>query len=482
MQRFLRRVAVAWTLTLATVVLGTVTLPTLAMATGAPVGDDAVTSFSLKNGMQVVVIEDHRAPVVVDMVWYRVGAADEKPGQSGIAHFLEHLMFKGTDRMKPGEFSATVAALGGSDNAFTSWDYTGYYQRIAARHLGQMMAMEADRMRHLNLTPQVVATERQVILEERSQRIDNNPGALFNEQMRAAQFLASPYGIPVIGWRHEMEKLSRDQALAFYHSYYAPNNAVLIVAGDATPQQVRSLAERHFGPLAPTPDLPPRARPQEPPQLAARHLTMSDPRVADAYLRRSYLAPNRRPGDQHQAAALAVLAELLGGSAQTSVLARALQFDQHLAVYTGAGYDGTSVDPTTFSLTVVPAKGVTLPQAEAALDRVLAGFLASGPDPKELARIKTQIHASEIYARDNVAGLGRRYGAALSAGLQIKDVQDWPRALEAVTPEDVRAAARAVLVPARSVTGYLTPAPGATAGTETPKSAPVLAPEKEVTQ
>nr|WP_051646205.1 pitrilysin family protein [Allgaiera indica] len=452
------------------------------MTPGARAADEAVTSFSLKNGMQVVVIEDHRAPVVVNMVWYRVGAADEKPGQSGIAHFLEHLMFKGTDRLKPGEFSATVAALGGSDNAFTSWDYTGYYQRIAARHLGRMMEMEADRMRHLNLTPEVVATERQVILEERSQRTDNNPGALFNEQLRAAQFLASPYGTPVIGWRREMETLSRAQALAFYHTYYAPNNAVLIVAGDATPQQVRQLAERHFGPLKPTPDLPPRARVQEPPQLAARHLTMSDPRVADAYLRRSYLAPNRRAGDQRQAAALAVLAELLGGSAQTSVLARALQFDQHLAVYTGAGYDGTSVDPTTFSLTVVPAKGVSLAQAEAALDQVLARFLATGPDPQELARIKTQINAAQIYARDNVAALGRRYGAALSAGLTVEDVKDWPRTLDAVTAEDVRNAARAVLVPEHSVTGYLTPPPGARAATAAPRAARIPAPQNEVTQ
>lgn len=458
-------------------------LTALALAAGLvrpAQAEDQVTSFSLKNGMQVVVVEDHRAPVVVNTVWYKVGAADEKPGQSGIAHFLEHLMFKGTDTMKSGELSATVSALGGSDNAFTSWDYTGYYQRVAAPHLGRMMEMEADRMRHLKLTPDDVTTERQVILEERSQRIDNNPGALFNEQMRAAQFLASPYGIPVIGWRREMETLDRAEALAFYRTYYAPNNAILVVAGDATPEEVRSLAERTFGPLDPTPDLPPRARPQEPPQLAARHLTMSDPRVADAYLVRTYLAPNRQPGDQKQAAALSVLSALLGGSAQTSVLARKLQFDSQIAIYTGAGYDGNAVDPTTFSISVVPANGVSLEAAEAALDTVLANFLKSGPDPEELARIKTEVRAGQIYGQDNVAGLGRRYGAALATGLSVKDVQDWPKALEAVTADDVMAAARDVLVPARSVTGYLMPTRDAPAR---PKGTPQIpTPTGEVTQ
>lgn len=445
----------------------------LALAGALPLrASDKVTGFALKNGMQVVVIEDHRAPAVVNMVWYKVGAADEKPGVSGIAHFLEHLMFKGTDKMKAGELSATVAAQGGSDNAFTSWDYTGYYQRVAADRLGLMMQMEADRMRHLKLTPEVVKTERDVILEERSQRIDSNAGALFAEQMRAAQFLNSPYGIPIIGWRQEMEKLTREEALSFYRTYYAPNNAILVVAGDVTPEKARALAEANFGPLKPTPNLPPRARPQEPPQLAARHLSMSDSRVADPYLRRTYLAPNRKPGDQKEAAALTVLADLLGGSAQTSVLARALQFDAHVALYTGTSYDSTSLDPSTFGITLVPAKGVSLQEAETALDKTLATFLKTGPDPEELARIKTEIRASQIYGQDNVQGLARRYGAALAVGLSLKDVKDWPDVLESVTADDVMAAARAVLVPAHSVTGYLTPADGTTTGTARNAAAP----------
>jgi zinc protease len=196
------------------------------------------TTFTLGNGMQVVVLEDHRAPVVVHMVWYRVGAADEPAGHSGIAHFLEHLLFQGTDNLAPGELSKVVSKNGGSDNAFTSWDYTAYFQRIAADRLELVMSMEADRMRHLKLTEEDVATERNVILEERNMRTDNEPGALFNEQMRAALYMNSPYKIPIIGWRHEMEALSRQDAFDMYARYYAPNNAILVVAGDVEPEAV----------------------------------------------------------------------------------------------------------------------------------------------------------------------------------------------------------------------------------------------------
>src|SRR6056297_2795767 len=214
-----------------------------------PLRAETVSGFTLDNGLEVVVIEDTRAPVVVHMLWYRVGAADEPPGKSGIAHFLEHLMFKGTDTLAPGEFSETVKANGGSDNAFTSWDYTGYFQRVAADRLPLMMEMEADRMRNLAMSEDDVRTERQVILEERSQRVDSDPASQFGEQRRAAQYLNHPYGIPIIGWRHEMETLDQDAALDFYRQYYAPNNAILIVAGDADPDEVRRLAEKHYGPI-----------------------------------------------------------------------------------------------------------------------------------------------------------------------------------------------------------------------------------------
>ncbi len=434
-------------------------LTTLALVAGlltTPAqAEGEVTDYTLDNGMQVVVIEDHRAPVVVHMVWYRTGSADEPPGKSGIAHFLEHLMFKGTDDMEPGELSRVVEANGGSDNAFTSSDYTAYYQRVAADRLGLMMRMEADRMRDLVLSEEDVATERDVILEERATRTDSEPAALFREELRAALYRNHPYGTPNIGWRHEIAALDRDDALAFYRRYYAPNNAVLVVAGDVEPEAVLALAREHYGPLAPTEGLEARVRPQEPPSRAARRLTYADPRVAQPYLIRSYLAPERDSGDQEEAAALVYLAEVLGGSGATSVLGRALEFDSQIAVHTSAGYGATSLDTTSFGLVVVPADGVSLDEAEAAMDATLAEFMETGVDPEQFARIQMQIRASEIYALDDVGDIADRYGRALTSGLNVADVEAWPEVLQAVTPEDVMAVAAEVLDERRSVTGWL---------------------------
>lgn len=435
-------------------------LPVMAAETG-----EQVTSFTLDNGLEVVVIEDHRAPVVVHMIWYRAGSADEPRGSSGVAHFLEHLLFKGTDTLEPGEFSATVAANGGSDNAFTSYDYTAYHQRVAADRLGLMMQMEADRMVNLKLGEDDIATEREVIIEERNQRIENNPSALYREQKQAAQYLHHPYGTPVIGWRHEMEQLDRAAARSFYDTYYAPNNAVVVVAGDVTPDEVRDLAQTHYGPLVANPTLGPRDRVDEPQQLAARHLTFRDPRIAQPYLMRSYVVPERNPGAQSDAAALTLLAEILGGG-QTSVLTRKLQMEEQKLVYSSAYYNGTSLDNTEFGLVAVPAPGTTLQETEVALDRVLAEFIATGVDPDQLERIKFQLRAQRIYARDDVARLARLYGMALSTGLTIEDVQAWPDVLQAVTADDIVAAARDLLDDRASVTGYLTGADGDTTAKE----------------
>jgi zinc protease len=429
----------------------------LAIGLGAAASVQAapVTTYGLDNGMQVVVIEDHRVPVVVHMVWYRIGGADEDPGHSGIAHFLEHLMFQGTKEIAPGEFSKIVAAEGGNDNAFTTLDYTAYFQRVAADRLGLMMTLEADRMRNLNLTQQDVDTELQVILDERNQRVDSDPGSLFREQMMAAQYMNAPYGVPVIGWRHEMEGLTRQDALDFYQANYAPNNAILIVAGDVKPQEVLALAKEHYGPVPPSDRIRDRNRPSEPPQLAERRLQMVDERVSDPYVMRTYLAPERNPGDQKQAAALTLLAEILGGNSTTSVLAKALQFDSQKAVYAGAFYDGTTLDAASFGLVIVPVPGESLKQAEAALDAVVAKFMEDGVDAEDLARIKAQIRADTIYGDDNTQGLARKYGAALSVGLTVQDIQDWPEIQQAVTAEDVMAAAEAVLDRRHAVTGWL---------------------------
>ena len=422
-----------------------------------------VSTFTLDNGMEVVVLEDHRAPVVVHMVWYRAGSADEVAGTSGIAHFLEHLLFKSTDTLDSGELSRVVAANGGSDNAFTSYDYTAYFQRIASDRLDLVMGMEADRMRNIRFTPEEVETERQVIIEERNQRTDSDPGAIFSEHRNAAQYLNHRYGVPIIGWRHEMEALTIEDAKAFYDRHYWPNNAILIVAGDVTADEVRALADKHYGAIPANPEVTRRDRPQEPPQLAERRLTYADARVAQPYVIRTYLAPERDPGAQEDAAALLMLAEVLGGSGATSVLGRELQFETQTAIYASAFYDGTSFDDTTFGLIVVPAAGVGLQEAEDAMDAVIAEFLTEGVDETQLARIKTQLSASLIYAEDDLSSLARRYGSGLTSGLTIEDIEAWPDILQAVTADDIIAAATAIFDRDNAVTGWLTGAPEPTA-------------------
>ena len=430
-----------------------------AFATFAPVLTQAeeVTTFQLDNGMDVVVIEDHRAPVVVHMLWYRAGSADEPVGSSGVAHYLEHLLFKATDTVESGEFQRVVAENGGSDNAFTSYDYTGYFQRVAADRLPLMMQYEADRMNNLVLTEDDILTERGVILEERNQRTENSPNALAREQMRAAQFLNHRYGVPIIGWKHEMETLDMDDALTFYELYYSPNNAILVVAGDVDPDEVFALAQDYYGLIPMEPNLPQRFRTQEPPQTAERRLVFEDPRVAQPYLTRSYLAPERDASAQEDAAALTYLADLLGGSPFTSALGIALQFETNTAVYAGAYYDGLNLDDGTFGFTIVPSEGVGLQEAEDAMDAAIASFLEAGIDPERMKALRTQLKAGEIYARDNVGGLARRYGAALTSGLTVQDVQAWPDILQRVTAEDVLKVAERVLNRNQSVTGWIIP-------------------------
>ena len=417
--------------------------------------DDKVSTFNLDNGMEVVVIEDHRAPVVVHMMWYRAGSADEKPGVSGVAHFLEHLLFKATDTMEAGEFSRTVAANGGSDNAFTSHDYTAYFQRVASDRLELMMKMEADRMVNLRLTEADILTEREVIIEERNQRTENDPGALFGEQANAALYMNHRYGVPIIGWRHEMETLELEDTLEYYEQFYAPNNTILIVAGDVTPEEVKELSERHYGPLAANPDLEPRARPQEPLHNAERRILLEDPRVAQPYVRRSYIAPERDSEDQKTAAALMLGADLLGDG-QTSFMSRKLQFEEKIAVFASAFYRATSLDDASFTTVVVPVEGVSLKNAEAAMDRVIAEFMEAPIDLDHLNRIKRAMRASEIYAKDNVQGLANRFGRALTSGLKVKDILAWPDVVEGITEDDIKTAMRDVFNKKSSVTGWLT--------------------------
>lgn len=418
-----------------------------------------VKDFKLANGLSVVVIPDHRAPVVTHMIWYRNGSADDPPGKSGIAHFLEHLMFKGTATHPKGAFSEAVAEIGGQENAFTGNDYTAYYQRVAKEHLGLMMAYEADRMTGLVLTDEIVAPERDVVMEERRMHCDADPGAQLNEAVQAALFTHHPYGVPIIGWGHEIEGLGREDALAYYHRFYTPENAILIVAGDVTPEEALRLAEIHYGKIAARGEAPQRARPREPNSVARRLVTVNDEKVEQPSWQRCYLTPSQTTAAPGEAEALEVLGHLLGGG-QTSLMFRTLVLDSKLAVAAGAYYMGAALDDTRFYLYAVPAENVALPDLDKAIDALLAKFIADGVDHEALDRAKTRLIAEAIYAQDSQAMLARWYGASLSTGLSLGDVQAWPARIEAVTPDDIVAAARKWLERRRGVTGYLLPAEG----------------------
>jgi zinc protease len=426
--------------------------PALAQTT---VTSDPPASFTLANGLQVVVIPDHRTPVVTQMIWYKVGSADETPGKSGLAHFLEHLMFKGTAKHPAGEFSQTVLRIGGNENAFTSTDYTGYFQRVPREQLPKMMEFEADRMTGLVLKDENVLPERDVVLEEFNMRVANNPDARLTEQIMAALYLNHPYGRPVIGWRQEIEKLDREDALAFYRRFYAPNNATLVIAGDVDAKEIRPLVERTFGDVAAQPAIPAqRLRPQEPVPAAPRTVTLSDPRVEQPGLRRYYLVPSASTAAAGESPALDVLAQLMG-SGSNSYLYRALVVDRPLAVSAGAGYTGTSLDQTQFVISASPKQGVEFSQIEQVIDGVIADVAQNTARSEDLERVKTQLIAEAIYAQDNQATLARWYGGALTTGLSIDDLRSWPDRIRAVTAEQVRDAAQKWLDKKRSVTGYL---------------------------
>jgi zinc protease len=401
------------------------------------------------------VIEDHRAPIVTHMAWYKVGATEEFAGKTGLAHFLEHLMFKGTDKVPSGEFSKTVSRNGGQDNAFTSSDYTAYFQQVAADKLPLVMEMESDRMANLRIAEDQVASERDVVIEERRTRTENSPPALFREQMDAVQFLSHPYRIPVIGWMRDIQTLTRADALGFYKLHYAPNNAVVVVVGDVKAEAVKALAERTYGAI-PAKRVPPRTVSIEAPQLAAREMTMRDPGVSQASWIRTYMAPTYLYGDTRLAAPLEVLDQIMGGGI-TSRLYQSLVVQKKLAIEAGSSYGSDGVGPSTFGISVRPQNDDPAP-IPAAVEAVIADIVQNGVTPEELTRAKRSLKAAAIYARDSGEGLANIFGAALVVGRSVQDVLGWPDRIEAVTNADIIAAVKAVFVPEQSVTGLLLPA------------------------
>jgi zinc protease len=348
-----------------------------------------------------------------------------------------------------------VLKVGGNENAFTSVDYTGYFQRVPRDQLGRMMEFEADRMTGLVLKDENVLPERDVVLEEYNMRVANNPDARLNEQIMAALYLNHPYGRPVIGWHQEIEKLSREDALAFYRRFYAPNNAILVIAGDVTPEEVRPMVEATFGKVAPQPSIPARRiRPQEPEPIAPRTVTFADPRVEQPAVKRYYLVPSSTTAAPGESAALDVLAQLMGGGSN-SYLYRALVVDHPLAVGASASYQSASLDATQFVLAAAPKPGVEFAEIEQVFDKVISDIAQHPPAAEDLERVKTQLIAEAIYAQDNQATLARWYGGGLTTGSSIEDIRSWPDRIRAVTAEQVRAAAQKWLDKKRSVTGYL---------------------------
>jgi zinc protease len=412
-------------------------------------------SFTIKNGLQVVIVPNHRAPVATMIVYYKVGAMDEPPGKSGLAHYFEHLMFKGTKNMAPGEFSRTVARNGGQDNAFTSQDYTGYVTTFAADRLNLMLKLEADRMTGLQLTPEDITPERKVVLEERLSRIDNNPSAQLSEQAAAALYANHPYRIPIIGWEHEIKNLNRTDLMAFYRAWYTPNNAVIVISGDVTAVDVKPMVQRHFGAL-PARDLPTRPDWKEPPRNADRLISPSHPRVRQPSWSRRYLAPSISNDEKPVIYALDVLTEILSGGT-TGRFYRHLVVEQALAAHAGAWYSGDNRGPGVFGFYGSPRPGHTLDEIETAIEAEITAVLENGVTDEEVKLAVERMQAEAVFARDSLNAPPRILGNALMSGQSIEDVEAWPERIGAVTKQAVDAAARAVLSTSGTVTTRLTP-------------------------
>ncbi|HEY4071921.1 MAG TPA: pitrilysin family protein [Herbaspirillum sp.] len=441
-------------------------ISTLACAQ-TPVADQA-QEFMLKNGMKIIVKEDHRAPTVAQMIWYRVGSIDEVNGTTGVAHALEHMMFKGTEHLKAGEFSSRVAALGGSENAFTNRDYTAYFQQIEKSRLPAVMALEAERMANLRFDQKEFAKEIRVVMEERRWRTDDQPSGLLNEAQNAAAFIAHPYHHPVVGWMNDLEHMTVGDVKAWYQRWYAPNNATMVIAGDVDAQQVRQMAEKYFGSIASKKLPDPAVKPQnEPEQHGVRRVVVKAP-AENAYVSLAFKAPTLKDVEKDEDTyALDVLAAVLDGYDNARLNADLVRTAK-IANDVDASYDNISRGPSLFTLGGTPAASVSAEQLEAALRAEVAKIAEEGISPEELQRVKTQLVASQIYKRDSIFGQAMEIGGLEMTGISYKNIDRMIDKVKAVTAQQVQAVAQkyfgddqltvATLVPL-PLTGKPRPAP-----------------------
>lgn len=443
--------------------------------------------FSLENGLQVVVIPNHRAPTVTSMLWVKVGAADETPGLSGMAHYFEHLMFKGTPKHPAGEFSKTVKMLGGQENAFTSQDYTAYFASIAVENLPQIMEMDADRLVNLNPPPEHYASEKQVVIEERRQRTDNDPRAIFGEQMNSSLYVNHPYGTPVIGWMDEIEKYEWSDVKKFYDTWYAPNNAVLVVSGDITAEQLKPLAKKYYGGLAKK-EIPERKRPHVPPALGGAILTLHDASIHQSVFQKIYIAPSDATNRQ-DSLALQVLADILGGG-PSARLYKTVVIGKKKATSVVFNYNSSALDYGTITLGGTPADGVSPEELGKAVDTEIAKVIKDGVKESEVKEAVQRMQDEAVFARDSLAGPAMIFGLALTTGSTVKDVENWAADIAKVTPEQVKDAAAKYINDKKpwlrpAVTGYLLPEEKAEEAPESEasaKDAATTAPEKNNVQ
>lgn len=431
------------------------------------VGSDAVFGAEagvLSNGMPVVVIPNHRAPVVTHMVWYRVGATDEAYGRTGLAHFLEHLMFKGSETVPSGEFSRRVRALGGNDNAFTAQDFTAYFQTVAVQHLETVMMMEADRMRGILLPADEFESERAVVLEERRQTTENDPRSHFFEQMRHALFPGHPYGAPIIGWEADIRALTIDDARDWHGRWYVPNNAILVISGATTLAEVLPLAERIYGAI-PARAVPDRTLPPVGVFPGRMLLTLDDPRLRQAQYIRLYRVPGMVE-DRDAALALDVAQEMLAGNAstrfyQSMVVDRKVATHAAMASYTDVRGTGT------FYIGLTPADGVSFDELDAALEAELKAIAEAPVDMAALDAAKTRLIDGVVFSTDSLSGPAHIFGRALVSGLSVADVETWPRRVAAIDGDRVRDALRRYVLDNRAyVTGHIHAASGVSEGGE----------------